>query len=180
MFHRLKSRLPGLGEILSAYAVIAFMLFTWSFLWFLWNIPSWMNFMTVGTLFATFSYSTAVSFLESLTFLGLLLIVCFILPSSWFRDSFAARGSVLTISLLGLIMLRDYLVISDNFLFRSQTTFGLTVAILSALWLFLAVRFQWMEKALNLLADRLAIFLYIFIPLSAISLLVILVRNLIA
>lgn len=173
----LRKRLPSFNQILSAYAVIAFMLFAWALLWFFWNIPSWTKFMTLGYLLATLSYPMAASFLESLTLLVLLLIPALILPAAWFRDRFAARGAAVTIGLLGVIMLRDYLIVADHFLLKPKPIFWLTLSLSTALLLFLAVKFQWMEKALSLLAERLTIFLYIFVPISVISLLVILVRN---
>lgn len=173
----MRKRLPSFNQILSAYAVIAFMLFAWALLWFFWNIPSWMKFMTPGYLLSTLSYPMLASFLESLTLLGLLLIPAMILPAAWFRDRFAARGAAVTLGLLGVIMLRDYLIIVDNLLLKPKPIFWLTLSLSTALLLFLAAKFQWMEKTLTLLADRLTIFLYIFVPLSVISLLVILVRN---
>jgi hypothetical protein len=175
---KILNRLPAFGQILAVYAVAAFMLFAWSLLWFAWNIPSWLHFMNLNMLFATFSYAAAASFLEGLTFLALLLIMAFILPSAWLRDHFAARGAALTVSLLGLIMLRDYWLVSDNYLLKPMIPFGLTLAALSAALLFLTVKFAWMAKALSALADRLTIFLYIFIPLSILSIVNILVRNL--
>ncbi len=153
------------------------MLFAWALLWFFWNIPSWTKFMTLGYLFATLSYPMSASFLESLTILILLLIPAMILPAAWFRDRFAARGAAVTLGLLGTIMLRDYLIVADYFFLKPLPIFWLTLSLSTALLLFLAVKFQRMEKALTLLAERLTIFLYIFVPVSVISLLVILVRN---
>jgi hypothetical protein len=178
VFMKLFNRLPAFDQILAVYAMAAFMLFSWSLLWFFWNVPSWLHFMNLGVLFATLSYAVAASFLEGLTFLGLLLIVAFILPPAWFRDYFTARGSAVTISLLGLIMLRDYWIVSENYFLKPMTTFGLALAVLMAVLLFLAVKFSWMDKALNVLAERLTVFLYIFLSLSVLSLLVVLIRNL--
>ncbi len=175
---KLLSRLPAFDQILSAYAVVAFMLFAWSLLWFFWNVPSWLHFMNLSVLFATLSYAVAASFLEGLTFLALLLIVAFILPSTWFRDHFAARGAAVTVSLLGLIMLRDYWIVSEYYLLKPMATFGLVLVILTAILLFLTVKFSWMAKALSVLADRLTIFLYLFVPLAILSILNVLLRNL--
>lgn len=175
---KLPNRLPVFEQILAVYAVAAFMLFSWSLLWFFWNVPSWLHFMNLGVLFATLSYAMAASFLEGLTFLGLLLIVAFLLPSAWFRDHFIARGAAVAISLLGLIMLRDYWIVSENYLLKPMATFGFAFVLLTAILLFLAVKFSWMAKALSVLADRLTIFLYLFVPLAILSILNVLLRNL--
>jgi len=178
VFMKLPNRLPAFDQILAVYAVAAFMLFAWSLLWFFWNVPSWLHFMNLGVLFATLSYAMAASFLEGLTFLGLLLIVAFLLPPAWFRDHFTARGAAVTVSLLGLIMLRDYWIVSENYLLKPMTTFGVVLVALMAFLLFLTVKFSWMAKALSTLADRLTIFLYLFVPISIISILNVLLRNL--
>ena len=175
---KLPNRLPAFDQILAVYAVAAFMLFAWSLLWFFWNVPSWLHFMNLGVLFATLSYAVAASFLEGLTFLGLLLVVAFLLPPAWFRDHFTARGAAVTVSLLGLIMLRDYWIVSDNYLLKPMSTLGLAFVILTVILLFLTVKFSWMTKALSVLAERLTIFLYIFVPLSVLSILNVLLRNL--
>lgn len=178
VFMKSFNRFPAFDQILAVYAVAAFMLFSWSLLWFFWNVPSWLHFMNLGVMFATLSYTVAASFLEGLTFLVLLLIVAFILPPTWFRDHFTPRGSAVTISLLGLIMLRDYWIVSENYFLKPMTTFGLVLAALMAILLFLTVKFSWMAKALSVLADRLTIFLYVFVPLSILSILNVLLRNL--
>jgi len=178
VFMKLPNRLPALDQILAVYAVAAFMLFAWSLLWFFWNVPSWLHFMNLGVLFATLSYAVAASFLEGLTFLGLLLVVAFLLPPAWFRDHFTARGAAVTVSLLGLIMLRDYWIVSDNYLLKPMSALGLAFVILTVILLFLTVKFSWMTKALSVLAERLTIFLYIFVPLSVLSILNVLLRNL--
>lgn len=87
---KLLKRFPAFPQVLSVYAVIAFMLFTWCILWFFWNLTSWLNFMDLGMLLATFSYAMLVSFLEGLTALALLLVFLFILPASSFKDHFVA------------------------------------------------------------------------------------------
>jgi len=83
-----------------------------------------------------------------------------------------------TVSLLGLIMLRDYWIVSDNYLLKPMSTLGLAFVILTVILLFLTVKFSWMTKALSVLAERLTIFLYIFVPLSVLSILNVLLRNL--
>lgn len=178
VFMKLPNRLPALDQILAVYAVAAFMLFSWSLLWFFWNVPSWLHFMNLGVLFATLSYAMAASFLEGLVFLVLLLVVAFLLPPAWFRDHFTARGVAVTASLLGLIMLRDYWIVSENYILKPMTTFWFVFVLLTAILLFLTVKFSWMAKALSVLADRLTIFLYLFVPLAILSILNVLLRNL--
>jgi hypothetical protein len=171
-------RLPNFNDIVSVYAVIASMLFAWSLLLFFWYLPSWLHFMTLGDVIAVFSYVMASSFIESLSFLLFLLLLCFSLPAKYLRNEFIARGTSITLCVIGLIMI--YFRINNanvaNILF-SRTGIGLSLAAVAISLLLTKIhRVRW---TLISLSDRLIIFLYILIPLSFFSLLVIIIRNII-
>ena len=169
-------RLPVFHDVISVYAVIASMLFAWSLLLFLWYLPSWLHFMTLGDIIAVFSYVMASSFFESLAFLLFLLFLCFSLPPAYLRNEFVARGTSLTLCVIGLIMI--YFRVNNaaiaSILF-SRSGIGLVLAAVAVSLLLTKIhRVRW---ALISLSDRLIIFLYIVIPLALFSLLVIIIRN---
>ena len=172
-----KGRLPVIREIIPVYAVIAFMLFGWSWVLLSWNLPSWLNFMSPAHLFAVFSYSVATVFLESLLFLLLILIAAFILPGSWLKDAFAVRGSLLSLSALGLTLLRAYLGSTDLRYPNSPAILAGAVALLTLALITLSIRFDRFGRGVAWLADRLIVFLYLLIPISIISIITVLVRN---
>jgi len=171
-------RLPNLPDIVSVYAVIASMLFTWSMLLFFWYLPSWLHFMTLGDLIPVFCYVMASSFFESLAFLLLLLFLAFALPSNYLRDEFVARGASIALCVIGLIMLRfrmhDVSMIKIFFLGN-----GIGLVLTAVIVSLLATKINLVRRALISLSDRLIVFLYILIPLSLFSLLVIIIRNII-
>lgn len=171
-------RLPNFHDVVSVYAVIASMLFAWSLLLFFWYLPSWLHFMTLGDLIAVFSYVMASSFFESLAFLLFLLFLCFSLPSNYLRNEFIVRGTSITLCVIGMIMI--YFRINNiniaNILF---SWLGASLALAAITISLLLTKIRQVEQALILLSDRLTIFLYILIPLSIFSLLVIIIRNII-
>ena len=171
-------RLPKFHDVVSVYAVIASMLFAWSLLLFFWYLPSWLHFMTLGDLIAVFSYVMASSFFESLAFLLFLLFLCFSLPPNYLRNEFVARGTSITLCVIGLIMI--YFRINNiniaNLLF---SWLGASLALAAITISLLLTKIRQVEQALISISDRLTIFLYILIPLSIFSLLVIIIRNII-
>jgi hypothetical protein len=169
-------RLPYFPDIVSVYSVIAFMLFAWSLLIFFWYLPSWLYFMSFGDLFAVFCYVMASSFFESLAFLLFLLLLSFFLPPKYLRDEFVARGTSITLCVIGLIMLNFRLNISNKFDI-SLPWFGVALFFAAVAGSIFFTRLRPVRQALIWLSDRLIVFLYILIPLSLLSLLVVLVRN---
>ena len=94
----LRDRIPPVAAILSVYAVIAFMVFGWTILNFLWEFSSWIFFLTTGEILTIFAYSMVSDLLESLVILGFLLLVCLILPGHWLRNVFSTRVWFCTIT----------------------------------------------------------------------------------
>jgi len=169
-------RLPNFHAVVSVYAVIASMLFAWSLLLFFWYLPSWLHFMTIGDVIAVFSYVMAASFFESLTFLLFLLLLCFSLPSNYLRNEFIARGTSITLCVIGLIMI--YLRVNNTYITNILfSRFGIWPTLVAVAVSLLLTKIHQVRWALISLSDRLTIFLYILIPLSLFSLLVIIIRN---
>jgi hypothetical protein len=109
----------------------------------------------------------------------LILLLCFALPSERFREHFVVRGTWLALGLA--------LSILGNGLWRGMTRFtyaevSLTIwsivsLIMIAVLTFVSTRVRFMTRAADWISDRLIIFLYILIPLSILSMLVVLARN---
>jgi hypothetical protein len=167
-------RLPSFSDIVPVYAVIAFMLFAWSILLFFWYLPSWLNFMTFNDLLGVFSYVMASSFIEGLAFLFFLLLLSFIPPQKYFRDEFAVYGTSTALCVIGLIITR---LVLFNFWSMSIPQFKTLLFLFPVIFSILAVVLRPVRQALLWLSDRLIVFLYILLPVSILSLLVIVVRN---
>jgi hypothetical protein len=171
------NRLPSKGQLAAVYGVIAFIVYGWTIYWYLWKLPSWLYFMTLGELLVTFSYAIVVNFLESLLVLLVPVMLCVLLPLHWFRERFVARGVTLVIILLIALMKYLNAITGLQDFPPGLPWMILAVFVLTALMVFLVGRIQFLCKLLEEIANRATIFIFIFLPLSVISILVVLVRN---
>ena len=172
-------RFPKRSATLPVFAVIAVPIFGWTLLSWLWKLPSWMNFLTPGEIGAIFFYATLTAFVESLLVLAALLLLCFFLPSQSYRDHFVVRGTWLAAGLT--------LAILGNGVWRGLTRFtyievslllwSVVTLVVIAILTILSTRVRMMARAAEWISDRLIVFLYILIPLSILSMLVVFVRN---
>jgi len=173
----LLNRFPSWQDNLKVYAVIAALIYAWSILWLFWELPSWLYYLTVAEILPVFAYALATNLFESLLILAALNLLCFILPKKWFHESFVARSFFLVALGLGYLMFfastfgkeGDY---PKELLYLAPVAFTL-----SYLLGFLLTRNVPLKKLTEQVADRLIVFLYLTVPLSVLSLLVIVVRN---
>jgi hypothetical protein len=102
-----------------------------------------------------------------------------ILPSQMFRDQFVVRGTWLAIGLA--------LSILGNGIWRGMTRFtyaevslvvwSIVSLVMITLLAFLSTKVRFMTLMADWISDRLIIFLYLLIPLSILSILVVVLRN---
>ncbi|HEY9153124.1 MAG TPA: hypothetical protein VIN60_09590 [Anaerolineales bacterium] len=136
--------------------------------------------MPLGNIAIVFAYSIATDFLESLTVLLLPLFFCIILPGKWFKDVFLSRGSSLVIFGLGYMMYLSSHIASNNDSYPTNLVRPIPViGLLMLLMTFLVGRIGFLRKLFEQLADRATIFSYIFLPVSFLSLLVVVIRNIV-
>ena len=175
----LKNRIPNTQQIIAVYGVISFIIYGWTLLQFFWRLPSWEYFFTTGNIFTVLAYALATNLLESLTVLLLPLMLSIILPGGWFKDVFVSRASILVMSGLGyIIYVSRYLTSTPDYyypinLLRLTPAIGVLIFLLA----FLIDRVSLLRKVVEDIADRSAIFTYIFMPLGIVSLLVVIARN---
>ena len=180
MISAIKSRLPGVKEILPVYAVIVFFLLSWATLVFFWKFPAWLNYLTLGEAAVLYLYAAFTEFLESLVYLLILLGLCFILPSKLLKDVFPVRGIPAAVALPGFILLADYLIVFQELAVWQAIPASLAImGGVFALLIWLSGRYSSVQKGMLLFGDRTMIFLYIYLPLMLISSVVVLARVLV-
>jgi hypothetical protein len=173
-------RFPDWRSIIGVYAVAVFLVYGWTLLASFWKVPSWMFFLKIGEILSVYAYSFAIDFAESILLLFVMLLIGFILPQRWWNEQFTSISVVWIFVLLGSVMLRLYTNRApqfwEDFVYNQQAWWGYTV-LLGIVLSTLFSRVNWLRKGLEGLADRLVVFLYIYMPLTAISIIVVLVRN---
>lgn len=174
----LKSRLPASSAILPVFAVISFLVYGWTLVIFFWKIPSWLMFLTLGEIFANLAYAMTAALLESLVILGLFLLGYILLPATMMKDVFVTRGTVAALIGLGSVMLYMYRFSEVGYAFLDKLPlWTLSSLALTLILTFLAPRLQFIVRFAAWISDRVTVFVYIFLPISALSLLVVIYRN---
>jgi hypothetical protein len=107
-----------------------------------------------------------------------LILLALLLPSQWLYDRFVSRGTVLLILGLGYMMYIASLLNGEE-AFPKDVIFSVTpiFAVVAVFVAFVLSNIEQVRSLLENIADRTIIFLYIFLPLSALSLVVIAIRN---
>ena len=178
--NKVLTRLPDRQSVIHVYGTAVFMAYSWTLLASFWKVPSWLFFLKIGEVLAVYAYSFAVNFVESVLLLTLVLFVGAILPRRWWNDRFTSSSMVWIIVVMGSMMLRLYLNRTpaewEQFLYGQWTWWSYTLMLAFALHLVVS-RLSWLQKGFEALAERLAVFLYIYLPLTLISFIVVFVRN---
>ena len=175
----IKNKLPRLAQVYPVYAIIVILTYGWTIYWALWKLPSWLDFLPLGEIGAIFCYLMTTNLIESLLMLIGVLIISLILPQKWFRDLFISRGSVLAASVLIPIMVFEYHFDKPADYYSKFPMLLLVMFLVACVLVFLAGWINIVRKAVEVFAEKAVIFLFISLPVSILSLMVVLVRNLI-
>lgn len=171
-------------QISPVLATLMFVIYGYAIYRLFWYVPSWLTYLPVGDILSIVAYMTTMALVESLFLLVLLLLVSFLIPGRYFTDRFIVQGSVVVwmMTIWGLAIHEDLnRYISElNYrefaisMFASLMLFVISIILVSQFFIF---RFHWLEKVIRVVADRMTIFLYVYLPLSMIGLVTILIRN---
>ncbi len=175
-------RLPNRQNILSVYAVIVFLVYSWTLFASFYKLPSWMFYLTAGQILSIYAYAFSVDLLESILALaGVLLLDFTIFLALRNMEEFQSRSilvvlGVMISSMARFVLFPDYEEIGaflsgELIWWGIALPLGLVVAVAGS-------KTKQVRKILEGLAGRAIVFLYIYIPLSLISLMVVLIRNL--
>jgi len=178
--NKLLKRLPDRQSILGVYATTVFVVYSWVVFRSFWKLPSWMFVLDIWEIFSVYAYAFVVAFLESIVVLSILLLVGVVLPARWWKDRFISMGIIWLVVVEGSIMLRLYEIrvpaLWNEFVYGQGPWWAYTLALALLLSLMVS-RVTWLQKGLELLAERMLIFLYIYLPLTVISFVVVVFRN---
>jgi len=174
----IKNKLPRLAQVYPVYAIIVLLTYSWTIYWALWKLPSWLDFLPLGEIGAIFCYLMATNLIESLLALLGVVIVSLVLPQKWFRDFFVSRGSALAASVLISIMIFEYHFDKPADYFNRLPLYLLLTLLIAGVLAFLAGWIHVVRKAVEVFAENAVIFLFILLPVSLLSFIVIIIRNL--
>ena len=138
-----------------------------------------MFFSSLGDIAAIFAYMAVINLAESISVLLAPVILSILLPQKWFYDRFVSRSVSLILLGLSFLMYVNYKFDVAGDVFYPLVGFRWTLCVLATILalVYLIDRIGLLRKLLEAFANQAVIFLYISIPLSAISLVVVLIRN---
>jgi hypothetical protein len=173
--------MPDGRSILGVYAVIVILVYSWTLFTSFYKLPSWLFYLSIGQILSVYAYSFSIDLIESIIALaGILLLNFTIFLALKNKEEFQSRSIILAVILLGTSMLR--LALFQNYedinAFLSSELLWWIIAI--PLGLILAVfapRIKMVRTLLEGFAERATVFVYIYIPLSILSLIVVFIRN---
>ena len=178
----LSARWPEKRLILNVYAVIVLITYGWSLYTSFWKVPSWMYYLNIGEILSIYAYSFTVNLIESLLLLLACLSPCLILPSKWWKEEFLSRSLMFVMIFLGSITLRLFLYGSPDYrvdFVAAQRQWWSVTFIVLLLCVWLAPKLAWLKRSLEFFADQCSVFVYFSLPISILSLVVVLIRGMV-
>jgi len=179
------NRFPKIQQIIPVYAVGVTLLYSWTIFRATKDFSAnWSLFLNVGDILGLFSYMLVGDFLESLLMICSLLLLSFLLPRNLLTNKFNKRGSILAITFLCSIMV--FYLRSSEYLFPNMgieninwwiVTFVFIFTVSALVLLAAGESFQMFGKFVESIADRCIIFLYFYLPLTFLSIVAIIFRN---
>lgn len=170
-------RFPTFKQLAPVYSVVVVVIYSWSLLRFFWRLPSLLNYSTAGDIGIIFSYLITVNLLESLAVVSVPVILSLIFPSKWYFERFLSKSVLLVLLALGyMIYISSHINTEEPFpyvLFQWAPLVFLSILA----FVFMLDRIPFIGRLLEDIADRFVVFLFISIPVSIISCIVVLVRN---
>jgi hypothetical protein len=172
------NRFPKQEEILPVFGSLVFVVFSWSIRGFLYIVPSLILRHSVGETLSVLCYMLAFALLESLLLMSGGVLVSMFLPRKWFLEGFTYKGFIaLLVFTIALIVLQNNLTNVLPPVDILYLGFAISIAVMVALF-FLSDKVTVFRKALLAIAERLQVFVYIYVPLGMVGILVVIFRNL--
>jgi hypothetical protein len=143
-------------------------------------VPSWKKSLGFWDIISILAYALALDFAESLlVFLGLILLRALV-PKKIVRDRFVSKGTTMVfVNALWAIVLHK-LMVSRYILLWTVDRYLLCAALYSmsvAVSWALVHRSKTLANHIEALVDRMTVLLYVYVPLGAVSLLIVVMRN---
>ena len=156
--------------------------YSWSILAFLEQMPGWLFYLNAWDVIGIFAYTQAFALLESAMVLFALVLLGAILPARFLRDRFVAQGSMLILLTSGWAIAAQYITIipftkyapwhSKRFLLGAV----LYLASIGVSYVLIR-RYRRLEESINSFIERLTVLLYVYVPITFLSIITVILRN---
>ena len=178
-----KGRLAPIQGIVPVFAACVVPVYGWSILRFFYAMPSWLLHLKTWDLIGVFAYTQVLALLESAAVLLVVILLAAILPAHLLRDRFVPQGSMVVFLTSGWAIVAKHtgrIPFSESAPWPSRSLLCGGVLYLATIGVshILIRRSKRLETAINSLMDRLTVFLYVYMPASFLSSIIVILRNL--
>ena len=174
-------RIPSYRDIFAVYGVIVFLVYTWALYISFYKFPSWVYYLTVWEIVSVYAYAFTASLIDSFVVMVVVLSLDFFL-FFFFRqmEEAQSRMILLSVTILTFIVVRLYLYggYDDTEVFLSTQLIWYWSAIM--LGVPLAIVFSKLSSSrliVEKIAETLSVFMYVYLPISFVSVAIVLIRN---
>jgi hypothetical protein len=174
-------RFPEWQALQGVSAVIVTLVYSWTLITSFYKVPSWLFYLTIGQILSIYAYSFVFDLLESLLVLVFLLLLQYTIFAPFkSRAEFQTRSIVIACTVLFSSMARLLLYksfeASEAFVKGELSWWALTCLLAMLLAIFIPKSGK-LRSMFENIAERMTILLYVYVPLSILSIVVIIARN---
>jgi hypothetical protein len=171
-----RNRFASIQDIVLVFAACIAPICSWSILQFLEELRAWLFYLSSWDVISIFAYTQALALLESATVLLIVILLGAILPARFLRDRFVAQGSMVVLLTLGWAIATQYKIIPRGFRPPARKFFLLYLASIGVSWV-LIHRYKRLEESIDSFVERLTVLLYVYIPTTFLSVIIVMFRN---
>jgi len=178
-----QSKAPSRTDIEPVLAIVIFMVFSWTLYRMFWQVPSWSFYLNVWDILIIAAYVLSQALFESFIILGFIIGLCIIFPKRIFCDKFIVQGSLLAMVIcLSAFAIQRKIGLIYGLNLYELIIYPIAFLVAVVFWIFIISLFnRWFPRLADLIksiADRMTIFLYLYIPLGVVGIVVVALRNL--
>ena len=179
---KISERLPSRQEATPVLSEIVFIVFSWTLYRMFWYVPSWLEYLSAWNVVLTAAYVLSFALFESVIVFGLICVLSFVLPQKIFRQQFIAQaGSIAAAISVGAFLLQRKMKVIYRLTHPELLIYPvfILIAILTLILLLSYVfrRFESLTRFIRIIAERMTVFLYVYVPLGILGLLIVVFRN---
>lgn len=142
------------------------------------ELPAWLLSLNAWDIAGILAYTQLFALLESAAVLLFLVLLALLLPARFFRDRFVAHSTLLVFlaSIWAIAAQSDSTIIPRFSLDTLFLWLGLYLAFAGISYLVIR-RSGRLEKGLGAFAERLTVLLYVYLPVTLLSAIIVIIRN---
>ncbi len=181
---KFSQKIPSRQESIPVLSVIVFIVFSWTIYRMVWYVPSWLEHLSIWSVATTAAYVLSFALLESMFIFILLWLFSLFFPRRIFKQQFIAQAcSIVVVLSVGAFLLQRKMKLIYRLTYTELLVYPAVILVfLVILVLILAYvfkRFESVTRFIRLLAERMTVFLYVYLPLGLLGWLVVIFRNIV-